>query len=152
MEVFGPELIVGGQTAGEVLDIVGLAVPVATAGQEFVYGVVLPDVCTLYIDADVVHPTLAALLHLLDDDAFQLTVGQRLPLSEGQVVGSEFRQLFHHIIAKLVAATEEVLYGPDDALLFVHLRERLAVVGLVVGRAEHLADEVVAQGFEMAVP
>ena len=70
MEVFGPLLVVGGQTTGEVLDIVRLAVPLATTCQEFVDRIVVVDVGRLDIDADVVHPALATLLHLLYDNRF----------------------------------------------------------------------------------
>ena len=152
VEVLGPEGVVRWQTTGEVLDIVLLAVPRAAAGQELMDGVVVLDVRTLDIGADVVHPTLAALLHLFHDETLQLPVRQRLPLFEAQVVGTELGDALHHIVTQLVATGEEIFDAPHDALLLVHLRNGLAIVRFFIGISECLTDEVDAEGLETDVP
>ena len=152
MEIFGPVGVVSRQTAGKVLDIVVLAVPVATAGKKFVDGIVLWYVRTLDVGTHVAHPTLPTFLHLLHDDALQLPVCQRLPRLEAQVVGSEFRHLLHCVIAHLITAQEKFLDTAHDALLLVHLRDGLAFVVLLIRIAEGLADEVDAKRLEHAVP
>ena len=152
MEILGPLVVVRGQTTGEILNIIGLSVPFTTTRQKFEYGVIVFDMGGLDIDADVVHPTLAALLHLLHYHRFQLAVCQWLPLLETQVVRAEFGHLFHHIVAQLIATCKEVLNEADDPFFLVHLRQRLAVVRLLIGRAEHLADDVEAELIETPVP
>ena len=152
MEVLGPERVIGRQATGKILDIVPFAVPLATACEELQHRVVVLHVRTLDIDADIVHPTLAALLHLLYHDALQLTVCQGLPLTETQVVRPIFRHLLHHVVTQLITTLEEVLNETDDALLLVHLRERLAVERLDVGLAEDLTDEVFAEWLESIIP
>ena len=142
MKVLRPLLVVGRQTSGEVLDIVLLAVPVTTACQKLMNRIIVFDMCRLDIDADIVHPAFAALLHLLHDYRLQLAVGQWLPWLECQVVGTVFRHLLHHIVAQLVAAGKKVLDEADDAFLLVHLRECPPVVWLLIGFAEHLTDDI----------
>ena len=116
------------------------------------HGVVVRDVGRLQIDADVVHPALAALLHLLHDDGFHLAVGQWLPLLEAQVVRSELGDLLHRVEAQLVATGEEVFDEPDDAFFLVHLRQYLSIVRFFVYFSEHLADEVQSQFLQPYVP
>ena len=152
MEVFGPLLVVGGQTTGEVLDIVRLAVPLATTCQEFVDRIVVVDVGRLDIDADVVHPALATLLHLFHDNRFQLTISEGFPRFKGEVVWTEFCDLLHHIVAQLIATGEKILDETDDALLLVHLRERPSVVGLLIGFTKHLTDDIQSKLAETMVP
>ena len=139
VEILRPVCIVRREATGEILNVVVLAVPVATARQELVDGVVIPDVCRLDIGTDVVHPTLAALLHLLHDDALQLPVSQWLPLLEAQVVEAELGDTLHHIVAQFVASREEVLDASHNALLLVHLGNGLALVRFFIRIAEHLA-------------
>ena len=152
MEILGPVLIVGGQTAGEVFDVVLLSVPGAAGSKELVDGVVVLDVGRLYVSAYVVHPAFAALLHLLYDEALHLSVGQRFPLPEVQVVGAELRDALDRVVAQLVAALQEILDAPHDALFLVHLRDGLPIVRFFVSIAEGAAYEVYAQRLETCVP
>ena len=69
MEVLGPERIICREPSCEIFDVVLLAVPFSTGCQKFMDRVVLLDVSTLDIHTDIIHPTLAAFLHLLNDDA-----------------------------------------------------------------------------------
>ena len=107
---------------------------------------------TLDVGTHVAHPALPTFLHLLHDDALQLSVCQRLPRLEPQVVGSEFRHLLHCVIAHFITAQEKFLDTSHDALLLVHLRDGLAFVVLLIRIAEGLADEVDAKRLEHAVP
>ena len=116
------------------------------------YGIVVLDVCRLNISAHIVHPTLAALLHFIDDDTLQLTVREGFPRLESQVVTTELDNLLHHVEAQLIASRQELLDAPYDTLLFVHLRLRPALERLLEGRAEHLADHIVANLAETALP
>ena len=122
VEVLRPAVVVGGQTAGELFNIIGSTVPLATASEELMDGIIVLDVCRLHISPDVAHPTLPSFFHLLDDNTAHISVCERIPLLETQVVGTELRHLLHHIVAQLIAAREEVLDAAHDALLLVHLR------------------------------
>ena len=115
-------------------------------------GVVVLDVRRLDIGADVVHPTLAALFHFLDDDTLQVSVCQRFPLFEAQVVGTEFRYLLHHVVAQLIATAQEIFNAAHDTLLLVHLRNGLSVVRFFIGISEDLPDEVFTKRFEAGTP
>ena len=152
VEVFGPQLVVGGQAACKVLDVVVLLVPFSTTRQEFVDGVVVLDVSRLYIGADVVHPTLSALLHLFHHQTLQVSVGEWLPRTEAQVVGTELRNTFHYVVSELIAARQEVLDAAHDAFLFVHLRDGRSFVRLFISITERLANQVNTQRLEACVP
>ena len=105
-------------------------------------GVVTWNERRAHIQLYVNHPPMATLQHLLEGDALQVAVGQWLPRSELLVVGAELRHLFHHIVAQLVAAFEEVTDGAGDALLLIHLRDGLSLITADVCRAENLAHQV----------
>ena len=144
MEIVRPTVVIGGQPPGKVLDVIMLPVPFSHTMEELQDRIIVGHMGRLDIGADVVHPTLSALLHLFHHDGTQLAVVERLPFTETQVVVSEFHHLFHHVIAQLIAPLKKVFYRAHDAFLLVHLRERTPFAGLLIGRTEGLADEVVA--------
>ena len=121
VEIQGPAFVVRRQATGEILDIVRLPVPFSAGREKLMDGVVVADVGRLHVGADVTHPALPTLLHLFDDETAQVSVRQRFPLFEAQVVGTELRHLFHHVVTQLIATAQEVLDAAHDAFLLVHL-------------------------------
>ena len=144
VEIVRPTVVIGGQPPGKVLDVIMLPVPFTHTMEELQHRIIVGHMGRLNIGADIVHPTLSALLHLFHHDGTQLAVIERLPFTETQVVRTEFHHLFHHVIAQLIAPLEKVFYRAHDAFLLVHLRERTPFVGLLIGRTEGFPHEVFA--------